>query len=95
MRKSRRIELHHVGSGNNSELCCELCVPCHISVSNRQLAWDSRWTHSDNHDMVKASFLVDGVRELLLQKHFLTGIRDYQIMADALPSLIRYYREGC
>jgi hypothetical protein len=45
--------------------------------------------------MVKASFLVDGVRELLLQKHFLTGIRDYQIMADALPSLIRYYREGC
>jgi hypothetical protein len=45
--------------------------------------------------MLKASFIVNGVYELLLEKHFLTGIRDYRIMADALPSLIRYYREGC
>ena len=89
-----RIELHHVGGRKNSPICVSLgnfC--CHIPLSNRQQTWDSRWTYVNNSENLKASFIVQGVYELLVQMHAATGIHDYRAMADALPSLIRYYRE--
>ena len=91
----QRFELHHLSGKTNSQITLTAHnFPCHAEINCRQMAWDSRWTRSDNSDMLKASFIVNGVYELLLEKHFLTGIRDYRIMADALPSLIRYYRES-
>lgn len=96
MRKTR-LELHHVAGGNNSPtLTATLCSwPCHASLSNREQIWDSRWTRSDNSDALRASFIVNGIYELLLEKFFQTGVKDYLAMASGLPSLIRYYREGC
>ncbi len=91
--QKKRLELHHLGSRNNSELTCTLCVSCHISISNRQMVWDSRWTCNDNTGNVRSSFIVEGVYELLLAKHAITGDYNYRAMADALPSLIRYYRD--
>jgi hypothetical protein len=99
----KRFELHHLsgktnslGEKTNSEITLTVHnFPCHAEISCHQTAWDDRWARSDNSDMLKASFIVNGVYELLLEKHFLTGIRDYRVMADALPSLIRYYREEC
>ena len=92
----KRFELHHLSGKTNSTITLTIhSLPCHVEINCRQAAWDARWARNDNSDMLKASFIVNGVYELLLEKHFLTGIRDYRIMADALPSLIRYYREGC
>jgi hypothetical protein len=96
MRKSRlRLELHHLAARNNSPLTATLCITCHLGLSNRQQIWDSRWTNNDNSDDLRDSFVVNGVYELLIQKYFVTGISDYRIMAEALPSLIRSYRERC
>jgi hypothetical protein len=90
-----KLELHHVGSKSNSPLSCTLCVRCHISLSNRQLIWDSRWTYSNNSDDLRDSFVANGIYELLIQKYYETDITDFREMAAALPPLIRNYRERC
>ncbi len=89
----QELELHHLAGRNNSELTCTLCSFCHASLSNRQQIWDSRWTYTNNSDDLRSSFAVAGIFELLTEKHFRTGIKDYRIMADALPSLIKSYLE--
>jgi tRNA(Met) C34 N-acetyltransferase TmcA len=66
-----------------------------MDITNRQWTWDSRWICKDNSDDIKDSFIINGIYELLIEKHFRTGINDYRIMADALPNLIRSYRERC
>jgi hypothetical protein len=87
------LELHHIAGRNNSELTCTLSKRAHVSLSNKQQTWDSRWVCADNSDELRNSFVVNGVYELLVEKHFRTGIKDYRIMADALPNLIKSYRE--
>lgn len=88
-----RLENHHIAGRQNSELTATLCLDCHLDVTNRQMVWDSRWTHIDNPEKLRYSFLLQGIQELLIEMHFKTGIKDYRLLADSLSSHIQHYRE--
>ena len=88
-----RLELHHVAGKCSSELTCTLCVGHHMPISNRQWCWDVRWNSQSNSEGLRASFIVQGVQELLVELHASTGIHDYRVLADSLSPTIRGYRE--
>jgi hypothetical protein len=93
------LENHHIAGKCNSELTITLGsfdpfpCGCHPHINTRQWCWDSRWVKEDNSENLRASFIIQGVQELLIELHFKTGISDYRIMADALSPSIRSYRE--
>ena len=92
--RGRRLELDHVAGREQCDLTATLCnYNCHITKSLRQMSWDSRWNWTTNSDNLSASFLVQGIQELLVQKHCLTGNIEYRILADSLSPLIKYYRD--
>lgn len=89
----RRLELHHIAKECNSELTITLCVGNHLSISNHQMVWDSRSDLENNSENLRASFILQGIQELLIEKHIITGIQDYRFLADSLSSLIKSYRD--
>lgn len=88
-----RIEQHHIAGRNNSEITIPLCVGCHLHISERQMAWDSRWKLTNNTDGLRTSFIVQGVQEILREKGYKMGIIGYIRLADSLSSLVIGYRE--
>lgn len=89
----KRLENHHIAGEKNSEITATVCVPCHLRISERQMAWDSRWNYTNNSENLRNSFILEGVKEILVQMHYETGIKDYRLLADSLASHIQHYRE--
>jgi len=88
-----RLENHHIAGRFNSEITVTLCVDCHIHISIRQLLWNEAWNSKNNTENLKSSFILQGIQEIFIEKHFKTGIRDYRLLADSLSSTIKRYRE--
>jgi hypothetical protein len=88
-----KLEEHHIAGGNNSAITVTVCLDCHLHITNRQMAWDSRWNNTNNSENLKISFILQGVQEFFIEKHFKTGINDYRLLADSLSSHIKHYRE--
>ncbi len=62
----RSHEIHHVAGRLNSDICVDVCIPCHRTITSRQMLWDVRWRSNDNLDNVKMAFLLQGLREILV-----------------------------
>jgi len=89
----RRLENHHIAGEKHSALTVTLCNIDHMPITNRQMCWDSRWNYTNNAENVQASFVIQGIQELLIQKHYVTGIPDYRLLADSLSPLVKLYRD--
>ncbi|MGD0729593.1 MAG: hypothetical protein ABR981_05950, partial [Candidatus Micrarchaeaceae archaeon] len=87
------LENHHIAGKFNSEITVTICVDCHIHIGIRQLLWNSSWNLANNPENMKSSFVLQGVQEIFIEKHFKTGIRDYRLLADSLSSTIKHYQE--
>jgi hypothetical protein len=89
------LEDHHIACKHNWNTTIPLGIPCecHRHISERQYSLDSRWTAPANSENIKASFIIQGIQELFIEKHFKTNIKEYRLVADSLSYLIKSYRD--
>lgn len=92
----QRLENHHIAGKAHSPLTVTLCsfpIGNHPHISIRQLGWGSSWNHITDSENLNNSYIVRGVQEILIEKHFQTGIKEYRQLADSLYPLIKKYEE--
>lgn len=87
-----RLENHHI-AGRHSNVCVTIHVSHHIRISLRQLFWDSRWNRVFDSENLNISFLMEGLKEILVEKSLCTGINDYALLGYSLAPLVKRYRE--
>ncbi len=62
----RSHEVHHVAGKKHSNICIDVCISCHRTITSRQSTWDGRWLLNNQPDNIREMFLLQGVREILI-----------------------------
>lgn len=87
-------EIHHIAGSKHSPICIDICSSCHSTITKRQELWDDRWRQKDQPENIRTSFLIQGLREIILLRGELLHSKTIIEMSDTLNYLASSWRQS-